>query len=92
MFTTELVVGFTSVVDPAAIDKPYLISQNDNHVEITWKDVVGEIVLFDVYGRLMDSVSDDVSHDIDVSSFLPGIYFVRLELDGSIWVEKILSR
>lgn len=87
MFTTELNIGFTSIENPAVTEKPYSIHQDGSEVIVTWKSKEGVIKLVDVYGRLLDE--NDAATQVDLSQLLPGIYFLQLELDGKVWVEKI---
>lgn len=87
MFTTELNIGFTSIENPAVTEKPYSIHQDGSEVIVTWKIKEGVIKLVDVYGRLLDE--NDAATQVDLSQLLPGIYFLQLELDGKVWVEKI---
>ena len=89
MFSTELIVGFTSIENPGVAEKPYTIHQDGSQVFVTWKDKEGELNLFDVYGRMLIAKKD--STQIELSQLLPGLYFLQLELDGKVWVEKIFS-
>ncbi|MEP6647745.1 MAG: T9SS type A sorting domain-containing protein [Saprospiraceae bacterium] len=97
LFHTDLQVGTTAVEQPMDnMDKPYqiLYSGAENIVEIVWrKGHGGQAELYDEYGRLMEknNNSDNSILRINLESFPPGIYFVRLEYEHKIFVEKILD-
>ncbi|MEO6132175.1 MAG: T9SS type A sorting domain-containing protein, partial [Saprospiraceae bacterium] len=97
VFHTDLKVGTTAIDQPTGIsDKPYQImySTQENKVEIVWKNGdPGRVDMFDAMGRPI-IVKDDLENSIqriDLESFPPGIYFVRIEYEHRLFVEKIMD-
>ncbi len=53
---------------------------------------LGSIILFDVQGRLMLSIDDAIDQaTLDLSSLLPGTYFIRVVTDAGWTVRKIIK-
>ncbi len=92
LLTTGLKVGTTSITNPVVIDKPYsIINDIRNHtVEIMWKGEIGEALLFDSYGRLLQSIPHNQDYSIELEKYIPGIYFIRLTSNNMYWVEKVV--
>ncbi len=97
LFHTELLVGTTAIAQPINPEKPYQLLQyaSENLIEIVWKNnLPGRVQLFDALGRSlnMDINQNEMVQQINLESFLPGIYFVRLQLGERMWVEKIIDK
>lgn len=91
LFSTELIEGITSVSDPNSVDqKPYTLihHRDENRWEILWHHVQGNVRLFDLNGRLIQLQLKD--GNIDLNSFLPGMYFLSVEVNGNVFGEKIV--
>lgn len=89
LLSTEFEVGFTSTNPFPEIEKPYSLIQSTESIEVVWKNEIGETRMFDVYGRLLFSSSSNGSQHISLAENVPGIYFLQMELDGDVWVEKV---
>ncbi|MBP8085966.1 MAG: VCBS repeat-containing protein [Saprospiraceae bacterium] len=97
LFSTDLLVGYTSVADPTMpAEKPYHIDGTigSGVVDITWKsDMIGIVHVFDILGRPLSykAFNDDLFSRIDLSEQTPGIYFLRISVGRDEWVEKVVK-
>jgi len=97
LFHTEITVGTTGITEHQDNpEKPYYImySNAENMVVVAWNSIQpGNIEIIDTYGRLMIPMNDqpDFVQEINLESLLPGIYFLRLQLENRTWVEKIMD-
>ena len=46
--------------------------------------------MFDVYGRLLETVTKNQTQQIDAGVIVPVIYFIQMSLNGEVWVEKVI--
>ncbi|HZV69469.1 MAG TPA: T9SS type A sorting domain-containing protein [Saprospiraceae bacterium] len=97
LFHTDLLVGTTAVVLPSDDQyKPYRImySNAENVMEVVWKiDVPGNISLFDALGRKLDIhiEQSNIIQEINLTAFPAGIYFIQLQSENKMWIEKIID-
>lgn len=92
MFNTDIQEEITGIVDPGySEEKPYEIRQDyiNSTIEILWKDDMGRVTLFDLYGRLLLNHDDDLKI-IDLHHLVPGIYFLSIQLGDKVWTEKVV--
>lgn len=93
MFTTDIKVGTTSVAEPGSpAEKPYLFIHhvNEGIVNILWKDEEGTLSLLDMTGRKI-ATSPDQENTFDLQQYPPGMYLLRVELNGKFWIEKFVK-
>jgi hypothetical protein len=89
LFNTELVVGITSI-DPVGEDFPlYKITQQNKYIEVTWIHDTGESMLVDIYGRVLAKRASESIQQYNMD-LIPGIYLIRLAIDGKVRTEKIV--
>ena len=97
LFSTDLLVGYTSVADPAKPrEKPYHIdgSIGSGVVDITWNSgAIGNVQVFDVLGRPLQfkPFANDLFSRFDLSHQMPGMYFLRITIGHHEWVEKVVK-
>lgn len=93
-FTTMLTIGNpTSIEEPEL--KPYRISPNPftDEVQIQF-DVPGGVYnlkVFDASGKLLLNQSHNDSDGINLSNFVPGIYFAEIKSGEKVYREKLLK-
>ncbi len=97
LFSTDLLVGYTSVADPSApAEKPYHIDGTigSGVVDITWKNgMTGTVRMFDLLGRPLqvDKFNNDSFTRFDLGNKAPGVYFFHISIGRSGWVEKVVK-
>jgi hypothetical protein len=97
LFSTDLIVGYTSVADPSLpAEKPYHLdgSIGSGVVDITWKhEMTGKVHVFDILGRPLSikSFANDFFSRFDLSNQAPGIYFLQISIGRDEWVEKVVK-
>ncbi len=91
LFSTVFEVGSTSVADVEESIKPFTLLQDlgNKSVDIRWNDVPGESMLVDLFGRVLQTKSSSEIQQFDFQTYPSGVYFIRLQLKGNVWVEKI---
>ncbi len=97
LFSTDLLVGYTSVADPSVpAEKLYHIDGTigSGVVDITWKsDKQGTVHVFDILGRPLQhkTFSNNLFSRIDLSDNTPGLYFFHISIGRNEWVEKVVK-
>ena len=90
LLSTEFEVGFVSTKPVTEIEKPYSLIHSTGSIEVVWKNEIGETRVFDVYGRLLETVTKNQTQQIDAGVIVPVIYFIQMSLNGEVWVEKVI--
>ncbi len=97
LFGTQLLVGYTSVVDPTvAVEKPYHIngSLGSGVVDVTWiNGEQGTLTMFDMLGRAQGftSVENGSVTRVDITAQPAGVYLLQITSGTNQWVEKVVK-
>lgn len=97
LFGSQLLVGYTSVVEPkAAIEKPYHIngSLGSGVVDVTWIDGAnGSVKLYDLLGRaqIFIPIENGPVTRVDITAQPAGVYLLQISSGDNQWVEKIVK-
>lgn len=63
-----------------------------NHIHVSAKNNLRTIAIFDIQGRLLQSVTEnEMSATIDISNRQAGVYFVKITTEKGTAVEKIIK-
>lgn len=86
---TGIQVGTTGTGWQPEIVKPYQLKWDlhENRIEIVWQDQEGEIMLADVFGRILQT---QITSPFSFDEYAPGIYFLLLGRDDKRWSEKLI--
>jgi hypothetical protein len=94
LFNTDILVGTTAVEDPVVTnEKPYtLLALSGNSWQVSWKDgKSGEVIVYDMQGRLLERFSSALSHTIDLRRYPAGMYVMQVVQEKQVFTEKVVS-
>lgn len=84
--------GTLGEVEADFIDYSYYPNPTNGNVTITSKDPISEVTVYNVQGQLLfDKKMNEMSTNVDMSSFADGTYFFKLKINGVEANFKILK-
>lgn len=80
------------VQDSSFIDFTYYPNPTNGNVTITSKDSISEVTVYNVQGQLLfDQKMNEMTTNVDISSFANGTYFFKLKINGAEANFKVLK-
>lgn len=84
--------GTLGEVETDFIDYSYYPNPTNGNVSIKSKDPISEVTVYNVQGQLLfDQKMNDLTTNVDLSSFAKGTYFFKLKINGTEANFKILK-
>ncbi|HIP47467.1 MAG TPA: T9SS type A sorting domain-containing protein [Lutibacter sp.] len=85
--------GTGSVDDLKAKGFSFSPNPANNTLNLTAKEPINTIILFDVFGRkIQQSKIDAYQKQIDISNLTKGLYYLQVQIENTVGMVKVLKR